>query len=212
MDALIFPTLAENAEAMAHYMRDQFSFCGVKKPQRAQLEYPYLQASLTLSIPALIHEIFRNYHQTEREYHYYAIDLAQKNTQRFSRAELIELLPLLAEKSWWDSTDAWRKVYSTWGLAHPAELEQIFEWFYQHENYWYRRVAIILQLGFKEQTDMALLTRAILADLTTDEFFIQKAIGWALRDYSKVAPDWVKDFMQQHSLSKLALREGSKYI
>lgn len=65
---------------------------------------------------------------------------------------------------------------------------------------------------FKEQTDTELLAQAILADLTTEEFFIQKAIGWALRDYSKVNPDWVRNFMQQHSLSKLALREGSKYI
>ena len=119
---------------------------------------------------------------------------------------------MLAEKSWWDSIDAWRKVFATWVLAHPTELKQVYAFFYQHENFWYRRVAINLQLLFKEQTDPALLAQAILADLTTEEFFIQKAIGWALRDYSKVNPDWVNNFMQQHSLSKLALREGSKYI
>ncbi|WP_137664739.1 DNA alkylation repair protein [Enterococcus hulanensis] len=212
MEPLIFPQQPELAEPMARYMKDLFPFCGVKKPQRALLERPFLKESLTLPLPELIQEIFRNYHKDEREYQYYAIDLAQKNIQRFSLADLAELLPLLAEKSWWDSIDAWRKVFATWVLAHPTELKQVYAFFYQHENFWYRRVAINLQLLFKEQTDPALLAQAILADLTTEEFFIQKAIGWALRDYSKVNPDWVKNFMQQHSLSKLALREGSKYI
>ncbi|MDT2661580.1 DNA alkylation repair protein [Enterococcus hulanensis] len=212
MEPLIFPQQPELAEPMARYMKNLFPFCGVKKPQRALLERPFLKESLTLPLPELIQEIFRNYHKDEREYQYYAIDLAQKNIQRFSLAELAELLPLLAEKSWWDSIDAWRKVFATWVLAHPTELKQVYAFFYQHENFWYRRIAINLQLLFKEQTDPALLAQAILADLTTEEFFIQKAIGWALRDYSKVNPDWVKNFMQQHSLSKLALREGSKYI
>lgn len=212
MEPLIFPQQPELAEPMARYMKDLFPFCGVKKPQRALLERPFLKESLTLPLPELIQEIFRNYHKDEREYQYYAIDLAQKNIQRFSLADIAELLPLLAEKSWWDSIDAWRKVFATWVLAHPTELKQVYAFFYQHENFWYRRIAINLQLLFKEQTDPALLAQAILADLTTEEFFIQKAIGWALRDYSKVNPDWVKNFMQQHSLSKLALREGSKYI
>ena len=212
MEPLIFPQQPELAEPMARYMKNLFPFCGVKKPQRALLERPFLKESLTLPLPELIQEIFRNYRKDEREYQYYAIDLAQKNIQRLSLADLAKLLPLLAEKSWWDSIDAWRKVFATWVLAHPTELKQVYAFFYQHENFWYRRVAINLQLLFKEQTDPALLAQAILADLTTEEFFIQKAIGWALRDYSKVNPDWVKNFMQQHSLSKLALREGSKYI
>jgi len=212
MEPLIFPQQPELAEPMARYMKNLFPFCGVKKPQRALLERPFLKESLTLPLPELIQEIFRNYRKDEREYQYYAIDLAQKNIQRFSLADLAELLPLLAEKSWWDSIDAWRKVFATWVLAHPTELKRVYAFFYQHENFWYRRVAINLQLLFKEQTDPALLAQAILAVLTTEEFFIQKAIGWALRDYSKVNPDWVKNFMQQHSLSKLALREGSKYI
>ncbi|MBU5362028.1 DNA alkylation repair protein [Enterococcus raffinosus] len=212
MDTLVFPNQPELAEPMARYMKDLFPFCGVKKPQRALLERPFLKESTTLPMEELIQEIFRNYRKKEREYQYYAIDLAQKNITRFSLEDLKALLPLLGEKTWWDSIDAWRKVFSTWVLAHPAELEQVYHFFYQHENFWYRRVAINLQLMFKEQTDTKLLTQAILADLTTDEFFIQKAIGWSLRDYSKVNPDWVREFMQQHSLSKLALREGSKYI
>ena len=123
MEPLIFPQQPELAEPMARYMKDLFPFCGVKKPQRALLERPFLKESLTLPLPELIQEIFRNYHKDEREYQYYAIDLAQKNIQRFSLADLAELLPLLADKSWWDSIDAWRKVFATWVLAHPTELK-----------------------------------------------------------------------------------------
>lgn len=212
MDQLVFPFQAENAEPMARYMKEHFPFCGVKKPQRALLERPYLKESTTLPVAGVLSEIFRNYRLAEREYQYYAIDLAQKNIQRFSLEDLAALLPLLGEKTWWDSIDAWRKVFSTWALAHPTELRTVFAFFEGHENFWYRRVAITLQLQFKTQTNPNLLAEAILADVTTDEFFIQKAIGWALRDYSKVNPEWVVDFIQRHSLSKLALREGSKYI
>ncbi|WP_301405564.1 DNA alkylation repair protein, partial [Enterococcus entomosocium] len=79
------------------------------------------------------------------------------------------------------------------------------------EDFWLRRIAITLQLGFKEQTDVALLERAIHADRSTKEFFIQKAIGWALRDYSKTNPLWVKEQLTKE-LSKLATREASKYL
>ena len=77
------------------------------------------------------------------------------------------------------------------GKLHQ-EVEAVFKLFEGQEDFWLRRIAITLQLGFKEQTDVALLERAIDADRSTKEFFIQKAIGWALRDYSKTNPLWVK--------------------
>lgn len=84
MNALIFPYQPEIAEPMARYMKDLFPFCGVKKPQRALLERPFLKESTMLSIEELIQEIFRNYRMNEREYQYYAIDLAQKNIAFFT--------------------------------------------------------------------------------------------------------------------------------
>lgn len=84
--------------------------------------------------------------------------------------------------------------------------------FYQHDNFWMRRVAIILQLLEKDTLDTVLLTKAIEYDIKTDEFFIQKAIGWALRNYSKFNPEWVREFVEQHQLSKLAVKEATKYL
>ena len=75
-----------------------------------------------------------------------------------------------------------------------------------------RRLSIILQLSEKENTDEEMLTKSILHDLETDEFFIQKAIGWSLRQYSKTNPDWVEAFISEVELSPLAKREGLKQI
>lgn len=212
MQELIFPSCSESAKPMQHYLRDQFLFCGVKAPERRKLEADFLKQSLTLTAEALFQEVTRNYQKTEREYQYYAIDLVQKNCQRLTLPELARFLPLVGEKSWWDTVDVWRKVFGTFVKQNLKFRQMVFTWFYGHENFWYRRIGITLQLQFKEQTDPKLLTQAILADQETPEFFIQKAIGWALRDYSKTDPDWVKEFLHTQALSKLAQKEGSKYI
>jgi len=82
------------------------------------------------------------------------------------------------------------------------------------DNIWLRRVAIDHQLGFKEKTDTGLLAEIIKNNLNQKEFFINKAIGWSLRDFSKTNPDWVRTFIYAHKddLSNLSIREGSKYV
>jgi 3-methyladenine DNA glycosylase AlkD len=212
MDELIFPLNPENAQAMAKYMRNRFPFLGVAKPERAQLEKPYLKVSQTWPLEQVLQTIETNYQKSAREYQYYAIDLALKNVKRLQFADLVRLLPLFGQHSWWDSVDAWRKVYSDWVKLHPEDLSLVHALFFNHQNFWYRRVAITLQLGFKHQTDCKLLSASLLADRTTAEFFIQKAIGWSLRDYSKTNPAWVTTFLAEHELSPLATREAQKYL
>jgi 3-methyladenine DNA glycosylase AlkD len=80
------------------------------------------------------------------------------------------------------------------------------------ESMWQRRVALTLQLRWKEQTDSQWLEQAIVQNIHDQEFFIQKAIGWALRDYSRTNPEWVRNIIALHSFSSLAVREGSKYL
>ena len=84
----------------------------------------------------------------------------------------------------------------------------------ESDDMWLRRIAIDHQLCRKEKTDAALLKKILINNLGSDEFFINKAIGWSLRDYSKTNPQWVREFLQEHkeSLSTLSIREGSKYI
>ena len=157
-------------------------------------------------------EIEAYYQKTEREYQYVAIDLALQNVRRFSLEEVVAFKAYVPQKAWWDSVDAWRKFFGSWVALHLTELPTIFALFYGAENFWNRRVALNLQLMLKEKTNQDLLKKAIIYDRTTEEFFIQKAIGWSLRQYSKTNPQWVEELMKELVLSPLAQREGSKYL
>lgn len=201
-----------NREPMANYMRDQFVFAGVKSKARQEQEKPLIKASKSLAFNEIKTLIANLYARSEREYQYTAIDVAVANVRRFNLAELQSLLPFVTQKAWWDTVDSWRKVLGLYIARHPEDKATVFSWLYQQDDFWLRRLSIILQLTEKENTDQIMLTQAIENDLNTDEFFIQKAIGWALRQYSKLNPNWVADFIADHQLSKLAVHEGSKYL
>lgn len=209
---LVLPENPGNSQTMAKYMKNHFPFAGVAAPERKKLSQPLRKDSLQWPVATLLAEVQYYYQLPQREYQYVAISLVEANSQRLTRGEMQKFLPLVAQKQWWDSIDSWRKVFADFVVAHPTELSHVFGWFYQQEDFWFRRIAINLQLKFKAKTDLELLTAAILADRKTDEFFIQKAIGWSLREYSKTDPQWVKDFFQHYELSKLAVREGAKYL
>lgn len=200
-------------EAMEKYMKKQFSFAGVSAPLRKSQSKEMLKESKSWSTKEVLSEVKRYYALEKREYQYVAIDLLQQNIKRINYEELASLFYLVTEKAWWDSVDSLRAVISRWCLLNPEKFEQVFQYFTASKNFWNRRVAINLQLGYKEKTQTDYLQAAIIQDSDTNEFFIQKAIGWSLRDYSKNNPAWVKKFISEtHNLSPLAIREGSKYL
>ncbi|MHA3066495.1 DNA alkylation repair protein [Lacticaseibacillus saniviri] len=209
---LMFIGNPDNAVTMAAYMKHHFSFVGVKTPERKAQSKALLKASLTVPLPEVLSQIDGLWQREEREYQYVAIDMAVINLRRWSLESLEQLVPYVNDKAWWDSVDAWRKLFQEYVKRHPEDRETVFKWFYGQDDFWLRRVGINLQLTAKADTDTAMLTKAILADQATDEFFIQKAIGWALRDYAKTDPEWVRQFIASHPLSSLAAREGSKYL
>lgn len=212
MSRLIFEANPSQAVPMSKYMKNQFPFLGIPKPIRAQLAKELMKESRSWTAAKLREEIFHYYQQSEREYQYLAIDLFNKNVLRLELSELKSYLPLVAKKEWWDSIDAWRKGFNDYVKAYPDKLPEVFSCFFQAEDFWFRRISINLQLQSKAATNLALLEQAILNDRTTAEFFIQKAIGWSLREYSKTDPFYVTAFIAKNDLSKLATREGSKYL
>ncbi len=202
----------EVAPAMARYMKNKFKFLGLKATERKEQSKPLLRSSSKVDVPTLHAWITELYNRDYREYQYVAIDLATKNIKKWQLADLKVFRKFVTQKSWWDSVDSWRTLFGKYIQLHPDEKVRVFEQFYQSTNIWERRVAINLQLMEKENTDTDMLTKAILADSETDEFFIQKAIGWSLRQYSKTNPEWVKQFLEAHKLSNLAVREAQKYL
>lgn len=212
MKEIIFPINLANQKPMTAYMKDKFPFAGIKAPERKILTKAFIKGSQKLSEEKLLELIKFYYGKSEREYQYLAIDLATANVKRLSYATIIALVPYISEKAWWDSVDAWRKVFGLRIKYFPQEKNALFALFYQSQDFWQRRVGINLQLMEKAQTDLTLLTKAILKDRLTAEFFIQKAIGWSLRQYSKTDPHWVSSFLATHELSSLAIREASKHL
>lgn len=212
MNEIVFPKNKEKAQQMAAYMKNLFPFAGVAAPERAVLEKELLKVSKKMPVTELFDLICFYYQKSEREYQYLAIDLATVNVKRFSFEDMIHFKPFVIEKAWWDSVDAWRKFFGLWGAQHFEEMPQLFDAFFGEEDFWHRRIAINLQLLYKEKTNTVLLKKAIIYDKTTDEFFIQKAIGWSLRQYSETEPNWVQTLMEETDLSPLAVREGSKYL
>lgn len=212
MELITLPVNLDNQMQMAAYMKNRFPFLGLQAPQRKAACKEVIKMSKRVPTSEVMIAIGDYYGLPEREYQYLAIDLAVANVERFSSYEMRELADYVSQKAWWDSVDAWRKVFGLRIKLFPEELQEIYHHFHSSEDFWMRRVAINLQLMQKEKTDLMLMEKAILKDRETDEFFIQKAIGWTLRQYSKTDPNWVKAFLAEHQLSPLAVREASKHL
>lgn len=206
------PINPENQAKMAAYMLNQFEFCGVKAPQRHEIERQWWQNLKQLDKPALLAQLKQLYEQPQREYQIITIDLIYRARKIWRAEDLLIFLSWAQTKIWWDSIDTWRKLFSYYGQLSVANFQWTQQLFQAHDNFWMRRIGITLQLGYRDKTDTKYLRQMILADSQTSEFFIQKAIGWALRDYSKTNPTWVREFIENQPLSYLAKKEASRYI
>lgn len=202
----------ERAEQMAAYMRDQFRYLGVQTPARRKISRPFLNAAKK---ERLLDWDFVDacWQAEEREFQYVAADYLRKVRRLLTVADLPRIRGLAVTKPWWDTVDS---LDATVGsiVAQSAEGRELILKWARDENMWVRRLAIDHQLQRKESTDVELLSSIIEANLGSGEFFIDKAVGWALRDYSKTDPEWVRAFIAEHrqGMAALAVREASKYL
>lgn len=209
-------TLRENvnpqkASGMQAYMKHLFPFLGLQKAERQKISGPFIrekckEAFIDTDFITALWEL------PEREFQYCALQYLGK-LEKFLKSEHLPFLKqLILTKSWWDTVDSIAPLAGALVIRYPElKTNEISEWIMDPEL-WVRRVSIIFQLKYKEQTDREFLSRAILANCNTKEFFLNKAIGWALREYSKTNPVWVRAFIDTHRLNSLSRREGSKYI
>jgi 3-methyladenine DNA glycosylase AlkD len=118
---------------------------------------------------------------------------------------------LICQKSWWDTVD-FIAATLVGGLLHKfPELKPEMDKWNRDEDMWKVRTSMLFQLKYKDEVDFEALSRYILTHAESKEFFLRKASGWALRQYSKFNPDAVRHFIASHELSPLTVREGSKY-
>ncbi len=199
-----------DANQMAAYMKHQFKFLGLKKPLRATLQKSWMQSmTQTQNIDWDLVETLYTY--DEREYQYVAIDYLIKQKKYFQVKDLARLKQLVLKKSWWDSVDIIAAHLIGTLLQNTSHQSIMLEWA-QDDDLWVRRCAILFQLRYKAQTNTQLLEEIIKYNLGSSEFFINKAIGWALREYSKTDEAWVREFVASHELAPLSYREALKYV
>ena len=203
----------EIAAGQKAYMRNQFEFLGIKTPLRKALQKPFLRKD---SLPPKneLHKIVKTlWKKPEREYQYFAQELVQKYMTQLEKKDILLFEFMITHKSWWDTVDAIAtKPTGAYFKTFPEERDaRIAKWI-ASDNLWLQRTAILFQLNYKEELDTDFLSYVINALIPSDEFFINKAIGWILRQYSKTHPQWVLDFAERTPLSPLSQREGLRLI
>ncbi|MBM7585158.1 3-methyladenine DNA glycosylase AlkD [Bacillus pakistanensis] len=203
----------ELAGPMEAYMRDQFPFLGIKTPERKAIFKDFLNQYSTPELEDLQVIVKELWDQPEREFQYIALALLENQFKHLDTSYLPLVEDLIIEKSWWDTIDAIASNFvGKLLLKYPDQIEPYTRKWIMDENMWLNRTAILYQLSYKAKTDEERLFEYILLHKESDEFFIQKAIGWALREYSKTAPDSVVKFIEKEKLKPLSKREGLKYL
>lgn len=200
----------ELAVPMAKYMKNNFPFLGIKTPERKELYKEFIDEKKDTEVDWDF--IYKCFELPEREFQYLAITYMNAVKKLFTVDDMERIKGLITYKSWWDSVDSISPIVGYICLEYPHIKEDVIDKWIFSDNIWLKRVSIIFQLKYKEKTDSKFLTKAIINNSDTSEFFINKAIGWALREYSKTDKNWVKDFIKNNELSKLSVKEGSKYI
>lgn len=216
--AFVEKTMASHANAkeavrMAAYMKNHFPFLGIKTPARRALQKKWMNDLRTKQINRF-DLICLLWEKPEREFHYVALDYLNKTPKKDIQKDDIGLIEeLITTNSWWDSVDTIGSNFlGDYFQKFPEQVSVIISKWRKSENMWLRRSCLIFQLKYKNDVDFELLTGLIKEFQFQKEFFIQKAIGWSLRQYSKYNPKAVETFVNEINLQGLARREAIKYV
>lgn len=204
----------ERGREMSRYMRDQFTYLGIGAPERRTAIAAIIRSARSADGDSLLAFADRCWAAPEREYQYTATDALREGRRALGPEHLPALRRLITTTSWWDTVDA----IAPWPVGslverHPDLVAEMDRWI-ADDDIWVARSALLHQLHFKERTDADRLFAYVLHVAESDEFFLRKASGWALRQYARIDADAVRDFVAANEavLSKLTRREALKRI
>jgi 3-methyladenine DNA glycosylase AlkD len=204
------PTVALQQKA---YMRDQFEFYGLTAPERRRIQKPFLvQKSLPgkEELAPIIKELWQ---KPQREYQLFSMDLASKYVKQFEENDIGLFEYMVTHKSWWDTVDiVANHLMGAYFKLYREEVAIYVEKWLQSNNMWLQRSALLFQLKYKQALDTEILRYCINSLSGSNEFFINKAIGWVLREYSRTNPDWVITLVDTTELSALSRKEALRLI
>jgi len=203
----------KRAASSKKYMKDQYEFLGVDTKTRREVLNLFLKEYGIPPAHRMKELSFYLWNLPERDFQHVAVDLLNIVKKKLREEDINWLEQLMIQKSWWDTVDglaSW--IAGTYFTLYPHKTSVITEGWMNSGNMWLQRTAVIFQLKYKMKTDTKLLSDYIIRLSDRKEFFIRKAIGWALREYSKTNKQWVRNFIQNHKLSSLSYKEASKYV
>lgn len=203
----------KKAVNMAAYLKGHFKCYGIKSPVRNEIQRKWFDS--------IKKEDFNHWDLVshlwsldQREYHYIALDYLRKvSKKKYKIDDHLILEELITTHSWWDSVDGLASnTVGTYFKLFPEMKEKVITKWRNSDDMWLNRTCLIFQLKYKDDVDFELMKDLIRQYQPVKEFFIQKAIGWSLRQYSKFNPQAVKAFVEEIQLEGLAKREAIKYL
>ncbi len=203
----------ENAIAMKKYMREQFDYFGIKMEARRTLCKLYMNSRPLPEGKELRDIAWELWQMTERDFQYFAIELLMKCKKQWKETDIRLFEKLITNKSWWDTVDfIANQVTGPWFKKYPDQIVPLTGRWNKSNNIWLQRMSLLFQLKYKKETDIDLMFKYIRNLSDSEEFFVQKAIGWVLREYSKTDSEAVRIFISETKLKPLSRREGLRLI
>ncbi len=203
---------AEKAEWQRKYLRFKFDFYGLNAPEWVGLSKIIFKQHGLYSDEQLKEFVRLCFSESYRELHYVGLQMIEKNLKNQDAGFIGFLEELVQTNSWWDTVDRLSQLIRLHFERHMDLKRTNTEKWIESDNIWLKRVAIICQLTLRDKTNVEMLFDYILRVKDSKEFFIQKAAGWALRDYSRTDPEAVIAFIENNDLAALTKREGLKWL
>ncbi|WP_411895598.1 DNA alkylation repair protein [Winogradskyella sp. A2] len=203
-----------NAIPMRAYMKHKFAFFGIKSMLRKSLLREVVNANKG-EVKSNLTEISKTlFKKPERELHYCAMEIyARFKKRHYIKSDIMFIEFLITENSHWDTVDFIAKhILGQFLMELPEMRDEVIQKYSTDDNMWLNRSAILFQLGYKEKTDFSILSNLAIMHKDSNEFFIKKAIGWALREFAKYNSYAVINFVESTDLKPLSKREALKHF
>lgn len=199
---------------MAAYMKHRFSFLGLAAPVRRTAQRAFVATFASATSTELLDAAAACWAEPEREFQYVGADLLVRHASRLRSEDLEAVGQLITSKSWWDTVDALAPNVVGPMVAADASLVATMDRWVDNPDFWLARAAILHQLKYRANTDPQRLFNYVDRRSDDREFFVRKACGWALREYSKTDPDAVRSYVDSRGdrLSGLTRREALKRL